>query len=87
MRGHTAAWVQHRRVCGALFTYGDAGRNIVMGPGIFTTDMSLMRNVRLGGARAYGERSRRDGKPDSVRHHQHYENADARTAISTKFSF
>jgi hypothetical protein len=24
------------------FTYGNAGRNIVIGPGIFTTDMSLI---------------------------------------------
>ena len=39
-------------VAPAQFTYGNAGRNIVMGPGIFTTDMSLMRNVRLGGAKS-----------------------------------
>ena len=36
-------------VAPAQFTYGNAGRNIVIGPGIFTTDMSLMRSVRLGG--------------------------------------
>src|SRR4030095_11573188 len=34
----------------AQFTYGDAGRNIVIGPGIFTVDASLLRNVRLGGS-------------------------------------
>ena len=39
-------------VAPAQFTYGNAGRNIVMGPGIFTTDMSLMRNVRLGGPKS-----------------------------------
>ena len=39
-------------VAPAQFTYGNAGRNIVIGPGIFTTDMSLMRNVRLGGAKS-----------------------------------
>ena len=38
--------------CPATFTYGDAGRNIVIGPGIFTTDMSLIRNFRLGGLRS-----------------------------------
>jgi hypothetical protein len=31
------------------FTYGNAGRNIVIGPGIFSTDMSISRNFRLGG--------------------------------------
>jgi len=36
----------------AQFTYGDAGRNIVIGPGIFTVDMSLLRNVRLGGGKS-----------------------------------
>jgi hypothetical protein len=34
------------------FTYGDAGRNIVIGPGIFTTDMSLIRNVVFGGGKS-----------------------------------
>ena len=34
------------------FTYGNAGRNIVIGPGIFNTDMSLMRNFSLGGLRS-----------------------------------
>ena len=33
------------------FTYGNAGRNIVIGPGIFNTDMSLMRNFNFGGGR------------------------------------
>jgi hypothetical protein len=33
-------------VAPAQFTYGNAGRNIVFGPGIFNTDMSLLRNVR-----------------------------------------
>jgi hypothetical protein len=36
----------------AQFTYGDAGRNIVVGPGIFTVDMSLLRNIRIGGSRS-----------------------------------
>jgi len=36
----------------AAFTYGDAGRNIVIGPGIFTTDASLIRNFTLGGVRS-----------------------------------
>jgi hypothetical protein len=35
-------------VAPAQFTYGNAGRNIVIGPGIFNTDMSLLRNVRFG---------------------------------------
>jgi hypothetical protein len=30
------------------FTYGNAGRNIVIGPGIFNTDMSVIRNVYFG---------------------------------------
>jgi hypothetical protein len=34
------------------FTYGDAGRNIVVGPGIFTTDASLIRNVFFGGTKS-----------------------------------
>jgi len=34
------------------FTYGDAGRNVVIGPGIFNTDMSLIRNFNLGGLRS-----------------------------------
>ena len=33
------------------FTYGNAGRNIVIGPGIFTTDVSLMRNFFFGGGK------------------------------------
>ena len=36
----------------AAFTYGDAGRNIVIGPGIFNTDASLIRNVTLGGSKS-----------------------------------
>ena len=39
-------------VAPAQFTYGDAGRNIVFGPGIFNTDMSLLRNVRLNGSKS-----------------------------------
>ena len=39
-------------VAPAQFTYGNAGRNIVTGPGIFNVDMSIIRNVRLGGARS-----------------------------------
>jgi hypothetical protein len=34
------------------FTYGNAGRNIVIGPGIFNTDMSLIRNFNLGGLKS-----------------------------------
>ena len=34
------------------FTYGNAGRNIVIGPGIFTTDASLIRNFYFGGTRS-----------------------------------
>jgi hypothetical protein len=34
------------------FTYGNAGRNIVTGPGIFNTDMSLIRNVVFGGGKS-----------------------------------
>jgi hypothetical protein len=34
------------------FTYGNAERNSVIGPGIFTTDLSLIRNFRLGGLRS-----------------------------------
>jgi hypothetical protein len=30
------------------FTYGNAGRNIIRGPGIFSTDMSIIRNVFFG---------------------------------------
>ena len=36
----------------ANFTYGNAGRNIVRGPGIFSTDLSLIRNVPFGGGRS-----------------------------------
>jgi hypothetical protein len=34
------------------FTYGNAGRNTVIGPGIFTTDASLIRNFYFGGTRS-----------------------------------
>jgi hypothetical protein len=34
------------------FTYGNAGRNIVIGPGIFNTDASLIRNFLLGGTKS-----------------------------------
>jgi hypothetical protein len=30
------------------FTYGNAGRNIITGPGIFSTDLSVIRNVFFG---------------------------------------
>jgi hypothetical protein len=30
------------------YTFGNAGRNIVMGPGLFTADLSLVREIRLG---------------------------------------
>jgi hypothetical protein len=36
----------------ANFTYGNAGRNIVFGPGIFNTDMSIIRNVNFGGGKS-----------------------------------
>jgi hypothetical protein len=36
----------------AAFTYGNAGRNIVIGPGIFNTDASIIRNFMLGGSRS-----------------------------------
>ncbi len=32
----------------ALGTYGDAGRNIILGPGYFNSDMSLVKSFRLG---------------------------------------
>ena len=34
------------------FTYGNAGRNIVTGPGIFSVDMSLLKNIIFGGGRS-----------------------------------
>jgi hypothetical protein len=34
------------------FTYGNAGRNIVRGPGILSTDLSVIRNVLFGGTRS-----------------------------------
>jgi hypothetical protein len=34
------------------FTYGNAPRNIVIGPGIFNFDASIIRNFRLGGTRS-----------------------------------
>jgi hypothetical protein len=36
----------------AAFTYGNAGRNIVIGPGIFNTDASIIRNFMLGGSKS-----------------------------------
>lgn len=35
----------------ASFTFGDAGRNILRGPGLGTCDFALMRNFRLGESR------------------------------------
>jgi hypothetical protein len=34
------------------FTYGNAGRNIVRGPGIFNTDLSILKNISFGGSRS-----------------------------------
>jgi hypothetical protein len=34
------------------FTYGNAGRNIVRGPGIFSVDWSLLKNIVFNGGRA-----------------------------------
>ncbi len=34
------------------FTYGNAGRNIVIGPGIFSVDLSLLKNIIFNGGRA-----------------------------------
>ena len=34
------------------FTYGNAGRNIVVGPGIFSTDASIMRTFFFGGTKS-----------------------------------
>ena len=76
------------------FTYGNAGRNIVIGPGMFNTDMSLIRNFTLGGlqiaavpARSVQRvqqpdlgRSDHDDVESAVRDDQHHENADARIA-------
>ena len=31
----------------ALFTYGNAPRNVLRGPGLFVTDLSLMKNFAL----------------------------------------
>jgi hypothetical protein len=36
----------------ANFTYGNAGRNIVMGPGIFNVDLSIIRNIIFGGGKS-----------------------------------
>ena len=35
-----------------LGTYGNAGRNIVIGPGIFNFDTSIIRNFRFGGSKS-----------------------------------
>ena len=34
------------------FTYGNAGRNIVIGPGIFNTDLSILKNIMFGGGKS-----------------------------------
>ena len=34
------------------FTYGNAGRNIIIGPGIFNTDLSIMKNIMFGGGKS-----------------------------------
>jgi Carboxypeptidase regulatory-like domain len=34
------------------FTYGNAGRNIVTGPGIFNVDLSIIRNIVFGGGKS-----------------------------------
>jgi hypothetical protein len=34
------------------FTYGNAGRNIVIGPGIFNTDLSILKNIIFGGGKS-----------------------------------
>jgi hypothetical protein len=44
---NTAAFVRND-----TFTYGNAGRNIVRGPGIFSMDLSLMKNIIFNGGRA-----------------------------------
>jgi len=36
----------------APFTYGNAGRNIVKGPGLMATDFSVFKNLPLGTERA-----------------------------------
>ena len=44
---NTAAFVRNDP-----FTYGNAGRNIVIGPGIFSMDLSLLKNIVFTGGRA-----------------------------------
>ena len=34
------------------FTYGNAGRNIIIGPGIFNTDASILKNIMFGGGKS-----------------------------------
>ena len=34
------------------FTYGNAGRNIVIGPGIFNTDLAILKNIVFGGGKS-----------------------------------
>ena len=34
------------------FTYGNAVRNSIIGPGIFNFDMSILRNFRFGGSKS-----------------------------------
>jgi hypothetical protein len=36
----------------ALGTYGNAGRNIILGPGIFNFDSSIIRNFRISGSKS-----------------------------------
>ena len=77
----------------AAFTYGNAGRNIVIGPGIFTTDASLIRNFFFGGTQVaavpaggvqrvqqpgVGRPADVDGEP-ALRDDQHHAHPDART--------
>ena len=84
------------------FTYGNAGSNIVIGPGIFTTDTSLMRNFRLGGAKSlqfrleafnvfnspvWGDPQHVDGKPDSTGRISTTRTPMRELQIGVKFSF
>ena len=34
------------------FTYGNVGRNIIIGPGIFNTDASILKNIMFGGGKS-----------------------------------
>ena len=79
------------------FTYGNAGRNIVIGPGIFDTDMSLIRNFRLAGRDHYRFRLEAfnvfNNPISAIRtcrwqvrsaHHQQHEIADARATARSR---